>query len=240
MKKLLAVFLSLVMMLTLIPYGVSAAEVEDSRETDLITKAADVFPEYADKLLNPRSRVATHSGNPTPRVLVVEKTRSVSDKESITYTEYSDGCILLRDDYCVYESEALYSDDENPEFNEDSTVVSSDKGSFYKRYTINVTATCIGPYGGRTGYFYLDGVSYTILNGLVNYDSITNPGTARKGANCDYANRTVYERTEFDRGYARVAYNLTFRIGSGSGDVLHSVLAVSVGEDSATISHAGL
>lgn len=58
MKKFLVVFLSIVLLFTSIPFAVSA---EQSGSDNLVNKAAIVFPEYAEKLLNPGSHPSTHS-----------------------------------------------------------------------------------------------------------------------------------------------------------------------------------
>lgn len=221
MKKLLAVFLSLVMMLTFIPYGVSAAEVGDSRETDLIAKAADVFPEHADKLLNSSYTPSTHSGNSTARTLIASETRPVSSNEYVTYSEYSDGLILLSD----------------YEFTSDTKTVSSSSSSGNKYITVDVTAACVnGP--GFEGYFYLKGLSYTLRSGLNNYDSITNEGTPSKGTNCANYTRISCTPNETLHDYAQLHYKLSFRIGSGThGQYLESSLTIFVGTDTAWILH---
>lgn len=216
-KKFLAFLMSLLMICSLIPFGAMAEEENSSAYDTLVNKAAAVFPEYASKLLTPGYHSSVFSGHTTPRTIVVNETRAFSDKESIGYTEYSDGLILLRSCELDYESDCPGG------------------GGLDKNITINVTATCVN--GSYKGYFYLDGVTYRLNKGLNNWDKISNAGTARRGDNCLYSNRSEFISSESATGYARIEYSLSFKIGSKSGDVLQTFLRISVGEDTAVIAH---
>lgn len=219
MRKFVSLFLTLALLLTTISFEVSATEIEQSSYDSLIQKAAAAFPEYAEKIQNPKNSAYLYSRDATPRELLVSETRPISDVESITYAEYSDGLILLS----------------GYDFTCDSTVVDSSTGSTYKKYTIDVEAACIAE--GYNGYFYLDGVSYILRNGYDNFDSITAPGTERKGTNCVSASRTDYTQNESYTGYARIAYYLGFRIGPKPTQFVTSNLTIHVGEDTAIVDH---
>lgn len=218
MKKLFTFILSFAMIFTLVPCYASAAEVKQPSYDTLVSKAVAVFPEYAEKMLNSGCRPFTYSDN-APRVLVISKTRRISDMETIIYAEYSDGMILITDDFTC-----------------DTTLVSSSTGTTYKNYTVNIEAACI--YNGYKGYFYLDSVSYTLRNGVNNFDSITNPGTARKGTNCSNYSRNNYTANESDTGYAQISYRIGFKIGPKNGDIVTSDLTFYVGEDTAVLDHS--
>lgn len=226
MKRFLAMALSLVMLFTFVPFSASADEEAEGSDNPLIEKAVAVFPEYADKLLNTQSTSAAsdpsdsvQAASEGERVLVVKKSRPISDSEVITYSEYSDGVVLLSNYDCTC----------------DSTLVSSSSGSTYKKYTINIEAACVA--NGYYGYFYLNNVSYTLNTGLNNYDQITNAGTASKGTNCVGATRTDFTPKESLTGYATIIYRLGFRSGTQSTQFVTSDLTLSVGEDTAVLDH---
>lgn len=222
MKKFMALLLSLSLLLTMMPLCASAAELEQQGYDTLINKAATIFPEYAGKLLNPTYSPFSSARSASPRVLVVKETRPFSDTESITYTEYSDGLILLSAYDVDYES----------------TIVGSipHPNLSVKNYTINITATSV--VDGYYGYFYINNVSYRINAGLNTYDSITNFGTAKKGANCVRSEMTDDTANESAYGYARLAYDLGFKIGPLSGQIISTELVMHVGEDTAVIDHS--
>lgn len=219
MKKLLALFLSVALMFTLVPFGVSASDTQQSGCDALVDKAVAAFPEYAAKMLNPSYCPSVNTRNTKARVLVVSETRPISDTESITYAEYSDGLVLLSD----------YN------FTCEATEVDSYTGSAYTSITINIEAASIST--GYNGYFNLDGVSYRLYDGYDNFDRITNLGTERKGTNCISASRDTYTLKESDTGYAGIEYSLGFRIGPKTGQFVTSKLYFYVGCDTADVSH---
>lgn len=222
MKKFLALFFSLVLLFTSVPFGVSATEAERIGYNALISKAAAAFPEYADKLISPSYDSSTYARDAVARVLVANETRHISDKEAISYAEYSDGLILLSDYY----------------FTSSSSLVSSSQGTTYRNITINISAACVTDFN-YDGYFYLDGVSYTLRTGDDVFDSITNPGTPRKGTNCTNYSREEYTENESGYGGARIAYRLTFKVGPQAYQVVQSILSLQVGGDTANLNHIG-
>lgn len=120
-------------------------------------------------------------------------------------------------------------------FTSDSSTVDSSIGANYKDYTVNITAACKSDY--YTGYFYIDGVSYTIFNGANVFDVITNSGTPRKGTNCTNYERGSGTLNETYFSYAQISYNLRFKVGPSAGQEVNSLLTFSVGEDAAILSH---
>lgn len=222
MKKFIAVLLSLSLLLTMMSLSASAAELEQQGYENLINKTISVFPEYAGKLLNPTYSPSESTRTSSPRTLIVKETRPFSNTESITYSEYSDGLILLSAYDVDYETETV-----GPIPQPNLSV---------RNFTINITATSVVT--GYNGYFYLNGVSYAINAGLNNFDSITNFGTGSKGTNCTRAVQTDDEPNETKYGYARLQYDLAFRVGPHSGDFITTELIMHVGEDTAVIDHS--
>lgn len=222
MKKFMALLLSLSLLLTMMPLYASAAEQEQKRGDTLINKAVFLFPEYSEKLLNPTYKPTDSTRATTARALVVKETRPFSNTESITYTEYSDGLILLSAYDVDYTTEVV-----GPYPHPNLSV---------RNFTINIEATSVVT--GYRGYFELNNVSYTINTGLNNYDCITNFGTGIKGDNCTGAELTDDVENETATNYARLQYNLAFRIGPHSGDFITTELIMHVGEDTAVIDHS--
>lgn len=221
MKKLIALLISFALLITVFPFGVSAVTDDQQRNSLLNEKAASVFPEYADKILNPDCRVSIDTRSTTNREIVAKEARAFSDHEYFTYTEYSDGLILLSE----------YKFDAAP------TYLYTDQGDGYTEITSSIVAWCLSD--DYEGYFYLDDITYRLNDGVNNFDTITNPGTPRNGANCESAERISYEANESYYGYADVSYRINFRIGSSGGAVLNSILSFAVGEDTAVLDHYG-
>ena len=218
MKKLFALLLAVTMLFTVLPLDAFAAEEKQSGNT-LVNKAVAVFPEYAEKLLNPEPICSVYANGEDGRELVVKKTRKISDNEVITYSEYSDGLILLS------EFEATY----------DTTVTGSSSGPGYRDMTIDIEAACVMSNG--TGYFYLNGVSYRFNDGWDRYDMITNEGSPSKGNHCSGYEHQHFVSNESAEGYARIQYRVDFRFGPRPTHFINTYLTLHVGEDSAIVEH---
>ncbi|MBQ3192453.1 MAG: hypothetical protein IJB59_02655 [Oscillospiraceae bacterium] len=96
MKKLLSAILAMIMLLTMLPIGTSAAETGNSERDELIALACEVFPEYAEKI---HGDGLSTSGNTSRTIsapeLIKEETRCISDSNKITYSEFSDGSVYI-------------------------------------------------------------------------------------------------------------------------------------------------
>ena len=88
MKKFVAFFLSIAMVLPLLCTNAYAAKTENE---SVFEKACELFPEYADTIRNEGIVPNGRSSDAQTRVKVFEETRKYSDSQSITYTEFSDG-----------------------------------------------------------------------------------------------------------------------------------------------------
>lgn len=218
MKRFVIMLLAFALLLGTMSFNVSAVEIEQSGHGALVQKAMSAFPEYAEKLENPKGGAEFISREASIRELLVNETRAISSKEYITYTEYSDGLILLS----------------GYEFTADTTTVNYVTGASSRDITINIEATCVNDVN-YDGYFYLNGVSYSLRNS--DFDIITNPGTASREGYCTKATRTVFTAQETLTGYARIAYDLCFQLGPTGYYTMNSELLVYVGEDTAIVEH---
>lgn len=218
MKKYFAIVLACILLLNTLPLGASATEADQEGYDSLVRKASIAFPEHADKMNNPEGLASAYSRNGEPREVLIKDTRAVSEEEFVTYTEYSDGLILLS----------------GYKFTADSEATSNVQGATSRDITIDIEATCVNdtPY---KGYFYLEGVSYSLK--YSDYDCITNTGTASSTGYCTKATRFLYNKTETDTSYAELGYELHFQIGPTGYHTVDSVLILWVGEDTAVLEH---
>ena len=96
MKRIMSLFLISIMILPTILLPVLASEQDMYELATLIDKACDVFPEYENTIRamnsTPYSRTAQCATN---RELQIHESRKLSQTETITYTQYTDGTILL-------------------------------------------------------------------------------------------------------------------------------------------------
>lgn len=156
MQKYMSALLVLMMFILVFPIGVHAAESTDTNQSELVSLACEVFPEYKNKLLNPS--ISTNSCSIQQRELLINEQRAVSDTESLLYTEYSDGTILLTSHSGTYTR----------------TVNSIDSSSQAVIYDITIKAEIVG----YDGYFKLSNVNYSLINSQ--NDQITATGTPQQ------------------------------------------------------------
>lgn len=222
MKKMLCMFVVFVMLMSCLPVTVSASS---SDKTDLsvsreeaVEIACEVFPEYADKITTEFSRSRRAVYTDTPRELVREITRNVSENAVMTYAEYSDGMILLS----LTNDDFPYSEATN------SLVID---GSI-THIDITVRAYC----SYVSGTFTLSGVKFDIsANG---YDRFTNTGTANVSGNVfvhrDYPTTNMIETATTN---AKIIYRLHWIVGAAQIDSVISYLTIEVGDNRFVISH---
>ena len=96
MKKALSLLLATVLLLSLLPTPTYAAESDSSVREQWIQLACEAFPEYEDNI---RGTVSTYSRTiveleTTPEVVFCE-TREISETETVTYAQYSDGRSII-------------------------------------------------------------------------------------------------------------------------------------------------
>lgn len=188
MKRALSVLLAAVMLLTMIPFGVLAAEEDSTDRYIVIARACEAFPEYATTIRGESASTYGLARSSGEKELVVEETRAYSDNITISYLGYSDGT--------AYILQNTYTCDRTTTATE---VVESAK--------INYTCT-LGMYSSYNDeQVIVKGVKYQIYtNG---YDSILSQGTITK----DTSYRSAYVSVKYNEdssGYAYISYDIDF------------------------------
>ena len=217
MKRFLSCFLAFVMVITAFPFTAMADDTNDAVRDEIISQACSAFPEYASRIVaqeNARSTYAMPRSADTPTIIVNE-TRSVDENSYVNYVEYSNGAILLSNYDTTYTT----------------TTIDRETSAYAAHVTVDIKATRTG----ISGYFKIDDLKYSLING--GYDFISDEGTASRSGNCnDYSEPyTILEETA--SSYARVAYTLTFKYSSQPGDLITSNLVITVGNNSFNVSH---
>ena len=210
--------MSCVLFISVLPFNTMAAQNNSDERAELILLACEVFPEYADKINNQTVNTNSRSSTSENRELVLTETRNVSENESLIYSEYSDGVILLTD----------YA------FEKELTIIDRVSSSYAVNVTMNIEATCTNV----SGYFLLEGVKYSLINGA--YDVINDEGTATATGKCRIWNKDLfysYVPNETASQNACITYRLGFQIGASSASQINSRITLTVGDNSATVTH---
>lgn len=161
MKKLISICLCAIMMLTMLPVGVYAAESDFSERDELIALACEVFPEYAYLILSDASSVNIKSPRTSDTSnVIMSQTRNISDTESLTISQLSSGSVII-----IQQSTSSF-----PITIVDSST--SDISNVGVSGTASFKMTCTG----GLGTFYLNNVRFTIYYNASDY--FTNTGTA--------------------------------------------------------------
>lgn len=227
MKRFLSAIFAAVLLLTMLPFGAFAAEDKSSERDKLIAQACEVFPEYADKIRNQKMQPNSRSHSLEASKLIYSDSRDAPNNGgTILYSEYSDGIVLLTS-YIPTKK---------------VTVVDSHTGAGATAYTINIVATC----SGISGTFTAKNVKYTTISSA--YDRIDSVGTYKTETTemtgyvaCALQNDTpnpYVVMNESASGSAIITYKLTFRFAPYAGSFLTTELSLSVGHDSATVTHS--
>lgn len=211
MKKCLSIILVLSLLLVVIPMSVQAASNDLERE-ELIEKACEAFPEFATKIRNEEPKPASYRMSGESEVVYAE-TRAVSDRELISYTEYSDGAVLLAQTQC----ETIYNS---------TTDIANE---------IKVDITVKATHNDAPGYFKASHVQFTINE--TGYDYITSPGSTSTSGGCQYGGGYSMKKTETASGDAYVKYNLGFKFGPASDDYYTTQLWIQVGSNRLSVEH---
>ena len=216
MKRFLCILLSLLLIATTIPYNVLAAENNTSERDELIELACEVFPEYASKIRNPNTSTYALSRSSSSSELVTNETRAISDSEYLIYTEYSDGFTLLTD----------------VDFDSELTVTDRVLASSYSQVTLRIKATCTYD---SSDYFVLSGVVCT-LNKTA-YDTIDDTGTYTCYGDCSVSAAYTPILSESASIDAQISYRLNFVCGPTSYYTQNSLLTLTVGDNTTTVTH---
>lgn len=167
MKKLLAVILSFVMLMSFAALPVHATGYATSEKEEILALACQAFPEYTDIIYGRVSSCQTRRNtNETPEI-VFSETRSISDNQSISITYYSDGGALLASSTIKYEK--TYED------------VEQSGGTLYN-WTISGKFTTT--YDDYPGVCTVSNVRFAI--NTVGTDTVTNTGSVSTNSYCVY------------------------------------------------------
>lgn len=214
MRKLLSVLLAVIMLLSL---SVPALASETSSDrAELIELACDVFPEYEDKILSSNSSASTYSRTQAEPVLIVNESRAVSESETLLYTEYSDGTVLLTDWEVTAKSPTV-------------TIEDRYSSSFAVNYTVTLKATCTSV----TGYYKLQNVKFSLINSA--YDEITDTGTEVLNEGC--TNSSISCKPIESTTPANISCDLIFRYADYASCIVQTKLKLNVSNDSYSVSH---
>lgn len=189
-----------------------SAEEKDLPGDDIFAIAADVFPEYASRIMNPTPPASVYSRTvDSGNEVAIMETRNVSDTEQITYLEYADGTYSLA-------------------FTATTYLNSSSSGSGYRFRSIDIQVN----HSYIPGAMYIRNLTYTLVTG--GYDQINSTGTTSGstiGTSLSY-----YNSTESSSSPARAVYTGDFPYPETSpmnGWVIRCNLYVEVGDDQCII-----
>lgn len=213
MKKILCCVLSLTLLFALIPTKANAVSQE---QEDLIELACSVFPEYSDKIINPSPPASTYSRTQDTPSLIVNESRAVSETETLMYSEYSDGTVLLTDWEVTANSPTV-------------TIEDRYSSSYAVNYTVTLKATC----AHVTGYFELQNAKFSLINNA--YDQITDTGTEVRSGNC--TNSSVSCKAVESSTPANITCDLIFRFADYSTSIVETNLVLKVSGNGYSVSH---
>lgn len=218
MKRTLSIIVLALFLVTMLPIGASATERDAYEREQLLAKACEVFPEYEDYIYG---RIAPQSSSRGVREVTFSETRKISETESITYVQYSDGRGIVSQEN-LQQDFALTSTDSSE---------TSFAGGVLVTLSYKVTPTDTGYF---SGVFYLDDFKCKVMPST--YDSILNIGTSSSNSSlkCLFNNSTP-NYTESAGKSANVTYNLTFipdrSYGVTSSNDIYASLSLSVRND---------
>lgn len=223
MKKMIVYCVVLAILASLCVMPVSAAEVVDHAneasaqphtQDEMKAMLIQYFPEYASRIQNASSNEAAIASVGADRV-VINKTKSISDDEDLTYIEYASGKAVS-----VYRVTVT------------NTRVTTPSGSAYTTVVCNIEVHSLA----HTGVMYISGFTYVLNSG--GYDYISSVGTTNLSTvGCTYmSNRTKW--SENSAGPAHAIYQGSFlNIGDDLVDLYdYCTLYVYVGNDQLTYS----
>lgn len=104
MKRAIALCLSIVMALCMMPVHALASDQSTAKRTELISLACEVFPEYSEVIRGEKNTTFGLTRFSNSNEIIVCETRSVSENQEITYTEFSDGTAIVASNEYEYSS----------------------------------------------------------------------------------------------------------------------------------------
>lgn len=95
MKKILSLCLAILMLLTALPIDASAVENKTYSQTELLTLACEVFPEYESEIINQENRSFANYRSADSDEIIFSETRDISDNQSLTLLQRRGGDIIV-------------------------------------------------------------------------------------------------------------------------------------------------
>ena len=222
MKKLVCMITALTLLLTFLAFPASATDNVNEEQAELLTMALMYFPEYNERLSENYHFPARNTRSTESPSIVGTTTRQISESESMTISEYSDGTLLISAN----------------QYNVIPNVSCVTPGLVAVNYVANIRATCVA--GGEiecSGYFTVNNIQFTLVG--QQYDMITNAGTASATYPCTLLAAYTPVMNETASGYAQLRYDLQFRFSNTPTHFLTSTLVFMVGNNNYYISHTG-
>lgn len=212
MKRFLSPFLAVIMLFTVMPFGVFATENETSERDELIAQACEIFPEYASIIRG--ENVANYSlpRGKNSNEKIFEERRDISETASMSITGYMDGNV-----YIVKQTGYGYELDAST-----SNIYSSTSGV---RGFVSFEAACTN----LSGWFQLKDVQFQIVyNGS---DYFMSYGTS------DYDKSHTSVGTK-EVSATRIYYPLTFNSNSAGSSQAQADFEVYFSNDK-VVAHLG-
>ncbi|MDO5401128.1 MAG: hypothetical protein Q4F17_09130 [Eubacteriales bacterium] len=225
MRKILSFALALVLIMTMLPMCVLAAEDAPNERAELIALACEVFPEYAPMILGDISPFSAYCNPNGPADVVYQETRSISNTEEITLARYSNGATII-----IEQSEISSHDIIETSANEK---VVTNGVAYTLSYKIAATSDFVEYY---PGVLYISNFKATVYDS--GYDKINSYGTISVN-NSSYCTRypvVVYSLQETASNAASVHYPFQFHSPGNSSGTFPGSLAITVRNNEITVS----
>lgn len=215
MKKIIALLLAFAI---LFPALYTKAYATSTSEGDLAFEmACELFPEYADTILNNANARSRLAHNSQEIVKVFEETREYSESLAITYTEFSDGTAFVS------------TNEFRRTFEQTDSEV---KSAYLIHYTCNIVVYSTYDNSKKLGIngieFYIDSLSY---------DNITNRGTIASGSVSHSGFNSTNKDWEDSSGHAYASYYAD--LPDSRGVILDTNIKFNVGDDSCYVTLNG-
>lgn len=197
MKRYISILLVMLILLSVLPMGAFAAKDGTVERDELIALACEVFPEYASKIRG-EELTATNGLQRTTlsREIVKTETRPVSENETISYVEYSDGTVYLANSevYLLYSPHSSFPDNSTTDVYVGSLIITSN---------LNDDALII-----------ISNIKYAVVSNSADYVISVGNATSEYSASLEHAEIT----REYQSGSkpAEIKYDVHFTTADGS------------------------
>lgn len=193
MKKCLSLIMAIVLICCVFPISVSATEPEVLSRNALIEEACNLFPEYESKIRG-KNLSATYSQSRSSDncKLVYEETRSVSNTQNITYSEFSDGTVYVTGSTINAWYQTNFTESDN---------------SFTTIYTGNFTITSNV---NENALIVIEKIKFAIATAYNSMDYMISPGSATTESSAKVNSAIITRETETTNLPAEITYRIQF------------------------------